>query len=235
MVVKTVNPWSKQGGLEPQRSDLWVVELEQVVNGVRNVPQFAGMTFPDPNTSKYYARQVIFPDISMAAVESKRHSVPIEYPGFDEPIGQVRIDFMVEAGQTKSDGSLFPQQNSRIWNLIRCWHQLARVGRVSRTSLEDGFSIPLQEIATSYASSFKFDVNVNLFSGPDTAPDFGIFGQTFKPTAGLLPTTSSLLKRCWVKAYQIGNLDHEGNAFLKLTVTLVTESIVPIIVNRNEV
>lgn len=247
--VTSLNPWSKVGGIEPQRSDLWVVSLEQALRyisaltsggsgtGSPNGPTsdlfssrspstgfapFKEMSLPDKNSTRYYARQVIFPDVGMTEIESKTHTIPITYPGYDETIGGVRIDFLVEAGlSTSTNGALAPQLNSRILNLIRCWHQLARVGRPMRSSKESDSFIPLPKYPTLIGSTFKFDVKIQLFSGPDV-------DLTLRPDVnGLAITTSLTLRRCWVKSYQLSTLDYEGNGFLKLTVTFMPEAILP--------
>lgn len=227
MVIKSINPWSKAGGLEPQRSDLWVANLEPAVKALSAIEQFQGITLPERGTSRYYARQVIFPDVGISEYESKTHSIPKTYPGYDEQLGNVRMDFLVDAGHTKStDGTLLPQVNSRLYNLIRLWHQVARVGRPTRSVREDSIAIPLQAVPTSYANFFRFDIQILLYSGTD-------FDNSQYPTEGgvnvegLSVTSNLVLRRCWVKAYQLGNLDHETNGMFKLTVSFAPESISP--------
>lgn len=229
MVVRSLNPWAKVGGLEPQRADLWILNLEKVLAAVRANPQFSGLDLPDPDTTRYYARQVILPEVRMTEVESRTNSIPKMFPGYDEPIGGVRIDFLVDAWQATSNGKfpVQPQIQSRIYNLLNSWHQLARVGRQMRASTQDGFQLLLDENPRSYATYFKFDAIIQLYSGliEDTTQ---LSTESSNSIAeGVEPTSSFNLRKSWVSSIQIGNLDHATNGLLTVSATLVPEAIVP--------
>jgi hypothetical protein len=236
-VIRTVNPWSKSGGMEPQRSDLWILNLEKVLAAVSAIPQFENLSLPEPKTTRYYARQVIFPEVQVAEFQSKRHSIPTSFPGYDEPISGVRVDFMVDAWTMTSNPAqaVQSQMNSRIYNLLRCWHQMARVGRQMRTSIDDNFQIPLEEVPRSYANFFKFDVVVQLMSGVFSNPfDADNVGASTTSSTELLSTTDGfevttrvIMKRCWVSALQLGTLDQAQNGWFTVTATLIPEAITP--------
>jgi len=221
-LVLTLNRWGRVGGLEPQRADLWVANMETVVNAVRVA--FPKLSLPDYMTSGFYARQVVFPDVSVATYEAKRHSVPVLYPGYDEPIGQVRIDFLVEAGKVDVDGTLAPQVNSRIFNLIKMWHQMARVGRPSRSSSDDAITIPLGTVPAPLSAYFRFDIRLDLYTGVDT--DISMDMNDVQVN-GMRPTTRLILRRAWVQNYMLGGLDQEMHGFMKLTAALAVEEISP--------
>jgi hypothetical protein len=226
-VLNATNPWGKIGGIEPQRSDLWTLDLEQALKSLRGSfgEQFS---LPDANTTKFYARSVTYPETKIAPYESKKHSVPLQYPGMDEPLGEIRVDFIIDAGQVDSSGTFIAQANSRILNLIRLWHEAARVGRPTRSPVESSVQAWLGTQPLPISNLFKFDVIVRYFTGlitdnslNTTDSDSG-FGQD-----SLTPTTVVKLMRCWVASYQLNQLDHESQGLSKLTVAFIAEAIVP--------
>lgn len=229
MVVRSLNPWAKPGGIEPQRADLWVLSLEKVLAALKANPQFTDLDLPDKDTTRYYARQVIFPEVKLGEVETKSDSIPMMMPGYDEVIGGVRIDFLVDAFQSTPNGKypVQPQIQSRIYNLLNSWQQLARVGRSMRSSTQDGFRLYLDTVPRSYANYFKFDVTIQLYSGllEDTTQLSA--ESSISIAEGVEPTTTFNLRRSWVSAIQIGNLDQATNGMLNVTATLVPEAIVP--------
>src|SRR5690606_18471819 len=102
MVIRSDNVWGKVGGLEAQRADLWVLDMEQVLRGVRQ--HLAGrLQLPENNSSTHYARMIAFPETRINEYEVKSLNTPKLYPGFDEPTMSVRIDFLVDAARTLID------------------------------------------------------------------------------------------------------------------------------------
>lgn len=149
------------GGLEPQRSDLWLVDLTNVVNGLNsNQGLFTRLELPNvPALAPQFVQSITLPELKMKPEVVRRDSVPFNMPSWDEPMDAVKITFLVE---TNSD----PKQ-SLVISLLTAWQAIVRAGRGDRTDLytEDTFSIPLN---ANYRYDYTFPIRVAQLRGGST-------------------------------------------------------------------
>ena len=94
------NPWGIT--LEAQRSDLWYVNFDSVVReftaaGLFTADEVYG-NFNGGNT-QFYATSVSLPEQKINAEVVRRDSRPYHMPSWDEPVGQIKIDFVHESFQ----------------------------------------------------------------------------------------------------------------------------------------
>lgn len=242
MVVNPKNPWGQLGGLEAQRSDLWVLDLSSLLRWLRlNYPNLS----PLPLDPSFFARQVLFPEDRINTEIVPRNSIPYNMPGFDAPIGEVRIDFLhdtaaattggvstLQAGQSVFRHSVTPgTSKSQIFTLLSFWKELARVGRGGRSVA--GSSIPLPDNLGSLNQlsgffQFQFDVDLFLLRGLNYDPmiDTGTSDTSIKE---LEITCVYRLVRSWCAAIQIAALNQtQGGELLLITASLFPEDIVQV-------
>jgi hypothetical protein len=102
MLVKSRNMWGTPGGLESQRGDLWVLDLEEVLRQIQRSSTLSTSVLrglPANGQTLHYARSVSFPEARIADVEVRTGNTPKMYPGFDESVGGVRVDFILDADE----------------------------------------------------------------------------------------------------------------------------------------
>lgn len=143
------NPWGSQAGLggeEPQRNDLWVVDLSSVVRGVATQ-----LNLNIPAIPSYFAQSVTFPELRVRADQFRRDSRPYNMPSFDDPPDPVRITFILDA----AEGG----ESSRIYSLLNKWRSLVRAGRGAMSTETD------VRLNQNYRIDFAFNINVRLLKG----------------------------------------------------------------------
>lgn len=225
MVIKAEKMWGVPGGMEAQRADLWVLDLEQVLAGISQSSiaskLAAELNLPIAGTTKYYARNVMLPELRIGEMQSNTFNTPKTYPGLDDPVGQVRVDFAIDAATFGAEAG---SARSKIYDLIYAWRILSRVGRMPYSSADLWAPLPASAISSSLGSTFKFDVKLYLLRGFDGTVDVS---QT--DLAGTHFVASSyILRRCWPSTLQLGPLDQTGsNTIYTMTTALNPEEIYP--------
>jgi hypothetical protein len=240
VVVNPKNPWGQLGGLEAQRSDLWVIDMSNVLRWMRlNYPRLT----PLPQAPEYFARQILFPEDRINAEVIQRNSIPYQMPGYDTPLGEVRVDFIhdtavanqavvapAQIGSTKF-GISPGVQKSQIFTMLSFWKELARVGRGGRSL--SALSVPLPDTIgelnqLSGFFQFQFDVDVVLLRGLHYDPMFDT-GTSDVSIKELEITCSYRLVRCWCAAIQLATLNQtQGNEVYTVTASLYPEDIVQV-------
>src|SRR3546814_9436789 len=109
------NPWGTQGGEEPQRADLWMIDLG---SAVRNLSSVLGISIPV--LRPYYAQSVTMPELVVRPDTFRRDSRPYHMPSTDDPPGPVRVVFLLDARDAKS---------SEIYKVLDAWRSVVRAGR----------------------------------------------------------------------------------------------------------
>jgi hypothetical protein len=229
MRIESRNPWSVS--VEPQRSDYWVVDLKRVAFleeiGLKN--------------HFFYASAVGIPEKAINADVTYRDSMSYNMPGYDQPLGEIRITFIHDVNESK-EGDI---RRSRIYRLLETWHRLARAGRgaVSREDavfLDENYRAPL----------FRFDITVRMACGfplksPAGDPLFfsGIGGssntkpaatggsnsdQTDNPDGPALEMSSSYtLVKAWLARFRLGDLSYDSPGIHKLEGIFYAEDVIP--------
>ena len=146
------NPWGAmvvEGGQEPQRSDLWVVDFSSAVAGIS--AQLQAFT---PSIPAFVAQSVALPELRVRADAYRRDSRPYNMPVFDEPIDTVRIVFTMQLGSENT--------SSPIYRFLDQWRAVVRAGR---GAFGDE---PFIWLNADYRINFAFNVNLILLKGAST-------------------------------------------------------------------
>jgi hypothetical protein len=252
MLVVATNPWGRPSvdsslTLEPQRADLWVVDLGQVLNGVTgagiysgigNMVCDSGLTVRDhvrsispfgnkSTTINYYVASVALPEQVIKPEEVVRESRPYNVPGYDGPLGPTRMTFIHDISAWNND----TVRRSEIWSLLTLWRMLVRAGR-------GGFSsevVPLLD--ANFKANYAFPVNIKFLGGLSLKDAQALANNpsaSFSAASGM-NSNSALeisavytLENCWLSTMQIGEINYEGGAkVVPITATFYADSITP--------
>ena len=172
--------------LEPQRSDLWQLDLSGVsqkinallASGAVNLIA-AGAHVVLPLPAYFYAYKVVPPRLSIKAEEVYQGPRPYSYPGADEPCGDLRVDFIHDTGNDPNSNVY----RSPIYTLLTAWRNLVRSGR-------GGMSI--ESVGELDPATFKrdprFDVILSFIKGAGTV---GLSNSNFTSTLASINSTGA--------------------------------------------
>jgi len=150
--------WGVTGGENPQRTDLWQVDLTDVLDGLNDQ---AGLEFLLKPIPHYYAASVALPELRVKGEAIRRDSRAYMMPSWDEPLEPVKIIFYVDDGFNRAAVSSNDIPNSKIYRLLDSWRQVVRAGRGAVGS-ENEISLN-----ADYTLAFRFPINVHLLRGYD--------------------------------------------------------------------
>lgn len=156
------NLWGRQAvdgdiSLEPQRSDLWYVDLDGPVRGINRWFQryYLGEQLL-PELSPQFVQSVSFPNFETKAESFRRANIPYNMPSWDSPLEPLKVVFLI----AQSDLG-----KSAVYDFITRWQGLVRLGRGSRDnqgpSLYDRWPAP----DDAAVPEFRFDFIINLLRG----------------------------------------------------------------------
>lgn len=147
------NLWAARGGVDPQRNDLWVLDLSGAVKRINEVAFQTTFIAPidDRNFTHFYAQSVSLPSIDVKAKSVMRGSTPHNTPDYDEPLGAARVTFRMDSRQE--------WQGSEIYRLLDGWKALVRAGREPRGA---EYVVPL---SPNFRMEYAFNVSVLLLRG----------------------------------------------------------------------
>lgn len=122
------NLWGRatDQGLEPQRHDLWRVDLSAAEAGIREAYLASGLS--TPKLLPQYAKSIGLPDNKLRAETVRRSSIAYQTPSWDEPLDAVRIQFYLAHDLTETE------TEAPILTFLNLWLQLVRAGRGLRTT-----------------------------------------------------------------------------------------------------
>lgn len=140
------NPWGTQGGLEPQRADLWVVDISSAIRSIRTV-----LSLPLPDIPSFYAQSVALPELVVKPEQYRRDSRPYNMPSFDDALQPVRVTFLVDSNDD--------EQSSDIYLVLDAWRTIVRAGRGAMGTERH---IILND---NYRIDFAFNMHVALVKG----------------------------------------------------------------------
>lgn len=153
------NLWgaTTSGGLEPQRSDLWLVDLTELVNGLNKQGTFEALGLAAvPKFLPQFVQSVTFPELKMKAEAFRRDSIPFNMPSWDEPMDPVKITFLMDT---------WPNPNqSMVVSLMQAWQAIVRAGRGDRSSLyaDDALAVPLN---ANFRYDYTFPIRIAQLRG----------------------------------------------------------------------
>ncbi len=138
-------------GLEPQRADLWYVDMTEVVNGLNRQNIFNQLSLPAVNEMEpQLAQSVTIPEIRTKAEPIRRDSIPFPMPAWDDPLDAIKLVFLVD---TYSNAN-----SSKVLALLQAWQALVRAGRGNRSDLYGTASIQGQRTPQIYLNAeFQID------------------------------------------------------------------------------
>lgn len=220
MIVQAENPWGVRNGLEPQRNDLWYLDMRNVVDGIMGripdspIPSQVGYSKTwDTQTMygyanelqpmggnsgavKFYAISLGLPELIVSPEVVRRDSRPYNVPGFDSPLGQIRVTFIMDSSRRKEGDDGIGR--SEVYSLLNAWRTLVRAGR-GEMSTEYALSLD-----KNFRASHAFDINVYFLGGVDIQEAKAAIDNPITSTLGLNVTQVYAIKNCWLSSFGIG-------------------------------
>jgi hypothetical protein len=232
------NPWGKQGGVEPQRSDLWLLWLDDPGIGIKaqlgSYTRYAALR----KIPTYQVASIGLPELRVRAEAIRRDSRSYQMPSWDDPLDPIKISFILPADEAE-------KQNLMLF--LEGWRVLVRAGR-GNVSTE--ISVTLND---DYRIDYAYDIFLHLQRGGETTPpraEFdrtGVFGT---PSAGgapvddeervtshtvSMPATKNdfgtdpsyiiFLKNAWLSAYKICDLAYADAKVAAIEATFYAEDV----------
>lgn len=157
VIAEQRNIWgapADQGGLDPQRTDLFIVDFKAAIAAISRqvVPGFGELTFaqiqPVPS---YFVQSVSLPDLRVRADTFRRDSRPFNMPSWDEPLDPIRMTFLLDARSSIT--------SSHVYQMLDKWRMLVRAGRGQLTQE------PEVLLNANYRVDFAFSVYLALLRG----------------------------------------------------------------------
>lgn len=225
------NPWGVT--LEAQRSDLWYVNLDSVVRefsaaGLFGADEVYG-NFNGGNT-QFYALSVSLPEQKINSEIVRRDSRPYHMPSWDEPTGQIRMDFIHDVSSVAHPGV---GRQSEIVKLLTVWRAVTRAGRgamstEARYSMSPEYSLPLS--AANRASLHAFDIPIYLLAGagvPGVSTETGVELSFDADVETLMQNaTQYTLKNAWLSAFQPSQLSYSAAGVMTVTASFYADDVV---------
>lgn len=155
-------------GLEPQRSDLWLVDLTQLVKGLKDQKLFERLGLADvPTFFPQFVQSITLPELKMKPEVYRRDSIPFNMPSWDEPLDAVKITFILDTYTN-------PNQ-SYVTSILQAWQAIVRAGRGDRSMLytDSNLVIPLN---ANFRYDYTFSIRIAQLRGGE-AMTGGLTGE----------------------------------------------------------
>lgn len=217
-----VNVWGRQQGVEPQRSDLWVVDFTQALSGLASVafdtnPQSTNIALPfvPPKLGTYFVSAVGLPELRVRSEVVRRDSRPYQMPSWDEPCDVVRMVFILDCFRP---GKVFNPYRSDIYQMLDVWRAVVRAGR---GSMSTEFAITLDN---NYRIDYAYNVGVNLMRG--VVPNASLV--TTQPSASVNELDLSMqytLVNCWLSSFKLTELNYESAKIAQIEAVFYAEDV----------
>ena len=248
------NLWGVQGGINPQRTDLWQVDLSEALLGLDQLEGF-NANF-DLDLPRYFVASITLPEQKIKAEEVPRDSRRYMMPSLDEPLDSFKISFIFDdTGPIPSAEAEI--RRSKVVKILDAWRTVVRAGR---GAVGSGPSIPLN---SHYSIEYQFPINVFFCRGysqqiATTTTRTGIvsvgdnnISKTFdftdkdnNPTTvqtrvlasradlfrqsmqnGLELSSALRFENAWLAGYKIGDLSYEGARALTIDATFYADNL----------
>jgi len=185
-----LNLLGKSGGTDPQRGDLWQVDLSAVIAGInqRFITQI-------PQLPQYFVAGIALPDQKVKAEPVRRDTRIYQMPSWDEPLEPATLTFHLD------DAGLMPGDvpQSLVYRIMDSWRKLVRAGRGAVGS--ETF-VNLKE---DYTPNYTFPVYLYMLKGyglPETA-----FTQSAAVPKGTKGATVLMDKSVMIQDLTMENID----------------------------
>ena len=244
MIVPALNPWGSKDGLEPQRGDLWQVDLtaafygllglagdsdlasqEEYLGSGRTMAEYSSVLRPmmaDGGQVKLYANSVTLPTLVTNTEVTRRDSRLYNSPGWDAALSQIQINFVHDISKVKSDvGS-----RSEIFALLSLWQTAVRAGRGSMSS---EFALSLDR---NFRLTYGFDCSLRFLGGMDIADinpgdNAAVGDDIYISNQGLAQTSVYTIKNMWLSSFGVGpDLSYETAKATQVSATFFADWIV---------
>lgn len=238
------NIWGSTGGIEPQRSDLWQLNLDEVVESLNDIlsEQFQPI-------ARFYTSSLTLPDQAVTAETVRRDSRPFQMPSWDAPLDPMRVQFFLDA-----TGNL--ARTSNLYRVLEAWRRVVRAGRGAMGSERE---LTLND---DYRIDYAFNLGLVLLKGGSIRPAQASTAQagqlqpvnalTGLPMLNVLQTNNAgmnaalvapaqttpstkpdfditalfTLEKCWLAGMKLAELNYAATQVLMLETTIYVENIV---------
>jgi hypothetical protein len=153
--ITQTNLWGKQAetgmGLEPQRTDLWFLNVDNARQNVATAANIALSTI-----LPQYVRSVTMPELRTKADVIRRDSIPFQMPSWDDPLDAIKIVFLLDTHEQ--------DDTSNVVQFLDAWLALTRAGRGNRFN---GFNVNpgWMTLNSEYRVDCMFDIDIWLLRG----------------------------------------------------------------------
>ena len=146
-------------GLEPQRSDLYLVDLTEVVKGLNAQKLFHAFGLPDvPKFFPQFVQSITLPELKLKPEPYRRDSVPFNMPSWDDPLDPVKMTFLLDTYEN-------PNQ-SMVLAVLQAWQAIVRAGRGSRSANYNlGPGIDWVALNSNFRYDYTFPIRVVQLRG----------------------------------------------------------------------
>ncbi len=235
MIIKATNPWGVKGGLDHQRSDLWVADLSSVINGITFSNGSANNDFVLTsknvlprlgNGNKHHVICSVNLPAKTIKPEAIRRDAGLRYnePGADEVVEACDMAIYIDAA---------PDRSSRVINTFYRWYDLSRAGRDPVSTGNPLDAVPLKaDLSFENAAGREvclFDIPVYMISGHDDTMAIDAFDNSGLFNTGYLTSTQAfMLKECWLGYLKVDELNFNNSAALKLSIKVFPKDVRPV-------
>lgn|SRR5512143_2149174 len=175
--INQINLWGKQADagttLEPQRSDLWMVDFKAAVQGVGTASKV-----PLIPILPQYVRAITLPELRTKAEPIRRDSVPYQMPSWDDPLDPIKITFLLDTHAQ--------EDVSNVIQFLDAWMALTRAGRGTRF-LGYNVNTAWLTLNSDFRVDFQYQVDLWLLRGSasDLTGGFSTSPQSDEFKAGM--------------------------------------------------
>lgn len=216
------NPWGRQQGVDPQRSDLYVVDFTQALSGLASVVNDnnvignnVALPFVPPKLASYFVMAVNLPELRIRPEMVRRDSKPYMMPSWDEPCDAVRMTFILDCF---TQGKVFDPYRSDLYQMLESWRAVVRAGR---GGMSTEFAIALDN---NYRIDYAYDIGVNLLRPDIPQVEAGTTSSDFVSN-DLQFSLQLKLVNCWLSSYKLSELNYESARVLQIETVFYAEDI----------
>lgn len=245
------NIWGSTGGDEPQRSDLWFVDLSLAVAGLNaqiqggNFEILSGTLERIADVLPHQAASVSVPEVRVRSEPIKRDSNPYNTAAADDAPDAARIQFILDA---KRGGKTVTPFESNVYKLLTVWRTFVRAGRYpmsteaaitlnDRYRIDSTFDIPVvmlrgaePTLLTSSQSITQTLATNKLFAGVEPGNDgsdsislHDIVGNEI--ASDLQVSTRLILKKAWISSFKISDISYKSSDIVTLDAQFYIEDV----------
>ncbi len=233
------NLWGRTQGIEPQRSDLWVVDFQEVMDGLnKNVlnrfPMSTGLARPflPQNLPLYFAQTVALPELKTKSEPVRRDSRSYPMPSWGESLDPITMTFILDC--YRPGGANASPYRSDIYQTLEVWRAAVRAGR---GSMSGEYSFRLN---TDYRIDCRFGVGLKMLRGAEPAvpteaekegPEFeglwntALFHSQYSVITDLAFSKKFTLVNCWLGSFKMSDLSYDAAKVVLLTATFYADDI----------